>query len=55
MSQEERINRDLLFKICFMYFANHILKILGIDEEIVEISPTEPDRSWKNQKTENIQ
>ncbi len=41
MSQEERINRDLLFKICFMYFANHILKILGIDEEIVEISPTE--------------
>ena len=24
-----------------MYYANHILRILGIDEEIVEISPTE--------------
>jgi hypothetical protein len=24
-----------------MYFANYILKILGINEEIVEISPTE--------------
>ena len=41
MSQENRINRDLMFKIRFMYFANYILKILGIEEEIVEISPTE--------------
>ena len=38
---EKRINRDLMFKICFMYFANYMLKILGINEEIVEISPTE--------------
>ncbi len=41
MAQENRINRDLMFKICFMYFANFILKILEINEEIVEISPTE--------------
>ena len=41
MGLEKRINRDLMFKICFMYFANYILKILGINEEIVEISPTE--------------
>ena len=41
MAQETRINRDLMFKICFMYFANFVLKILEIDEEIVEISPTE--------------
>ena len=41
MSQEKRVNRDLLFKICFIHFANHILKILEINEEIVEISPTE--------------
>lgn len=41
MAQENRISRDLLFKICFMYFANYILKILGIDEEIIEIKPTE--------------
>lgn len=41
MAQENRISRDLFFKICFMYFANYILKILEIDEEIIEIKPTE--------------
>lgn len=41
MAQENRINRDLFFKVCFIYFANYILRILGIDEEIVEITPTE--------------
>ena len=41
MSLENRINRDLIFKICFMYYANHILRILEIEEELVEISPTE--------------
>ncbi len=41
MVEKIRNNRDLMFKICFMYFANFVLKILEIDEEIVEISPTE--------------
>jgi len=41
MSQENRTNRDLIFKIGFIYFANYIPKILEIEEEIVEISPTE--------------
>ena len=41
MVKKIRNNRDLMFKICFMYFANFVLKILEIDEEIVEISPTE--------------
>lgn len=40
MALENRIDRDLMFKICFMYFANYILKILEINEEIIEISPT---------------
>ena len=41
MSIEEVRNRDLFFKICFMYFLIHILRILGIKEEIQEILPTE--------------
>ena len=30
-------NRDIFLKFCFMYFLVHILKVLGIDEEIDEI------------------
>lgn len=41
MSVETIKNRDLFIKICFMYFLNHILKILGIDEEIDDIQPIE--------------
>ncbi|WP_458453301.1 hypothetical protein [Methanobrevibacter sp.] len=41
MAVENKINRDLFFKICFMYFLIHILKVLGIKEEIEEILSTE--------------
>ena len=41
MSAETTRNRDLFIKICFMYFLNHILKVLKIDEEIDDIQPTE--------------
>ena len=41
MSIEEKKNRDLLFKLCFMYFLMHILIVLGIDEEIEDVLPTE--------------
>jgi hypothetical protein len=41
MAVENVRNRDLFLKICFMYYLIHILKILGIKEEIVEIMPTE--------------
>ena len=41
MSVETTRNRDLFIKLCFMYFLNHILKVLGIDEEIKDIKPTE--------------
>ena len=41
MSAYTTRNRDLFVKLSFMYFLNHILKILGIDEEIVDIKPTE--------------
>lgn len=41
MSVETIKNCDLFIKICFMYFLNHILKILGIDEEIDDIQPIE--------------
>ena len=41
MSVENVKNRDLFIKICFMYFLNHILKVLGIDEEIKDIKPIE--------------
>lgn len=34
-------NRDLFPKICFIYFINHILKILNIDEEIEDVKPNE--------------
>ena len=34
-------NRDIFLKFCFMYFLVHILKVLGIDEEIDEILPSE--------------
>ena len=41
MSIEEKKNRDLFLKMCFMYFLMHILNVLGIDEEIEDILPTE--------------
>lgn len=41
MPIETTKNRDIFVKVCFMYFLTHILKILGIDEEIEEIMPTE--------------
>ncbi|WP_295603197.1 Yae1 family protein [uncultured Methanobrevibacter sp.] len=41
MSIETTKNRDIFVKFCFMYFLVHILKVLGIDEEIEEIMPTE--------------
>ena len=41
MTIEEKRNRDLFLKICFMYFLIHILKVLGIREEVEEIMPTE--------------
>ena len=41
MSIETAKNRDIFVKFCFMYFLTHILKVLGIDEEIEEILPSE--------------
>ena len=41
MPVETNRNRDLFIKVFFMYFLNHILKALGIGEEIKDIQPTE--------------
>ena len=41
MAEKIKNNRDLFLKFSFMYFLAHILKVLGIDEEIKEIMPTE--------------
>ena len=41
MAEKIKNNRDLFLKFSFMYFLAHILKVLGIDEEIEEIMPTE--------------
>ena len=41
MSLEDNKNRDLFLKMCFMYFLIHILNVLGIDEEIEDVLPTE--------------
>ena len=41
MSVEDERNRDIFLKFCFMYFLNHILIVLGIDERIVDMLPTE--------------
>ena len=41
MSVEENRNRDVFLKFCFMFFIRHILVILGIDEEVVDVLPTE--------------
>lgn len=38
---ENQKNRDLFLKLCFMHFLNHILKALGIDEEIEDTLNTE--------------
>ena len=41
MAEKIKNNRDQFLKFSFMYFLEHILKVLGIDEEIDEIMPTE--------------
>lgn len=41
MSIEDVKNRDLFMKLCFMMFVNNVLKVLGINEEIEDILPTE--------------
>ena len=41
MSVETERNRDIFLKFCFIYFLNHILVVLAIDEEIVDMLPTE--------------
>ena len=41
MSIENTKNRDLFIKACFIYLLNNILKILGIDEEVIDTIPTE--------------
>lgn len=41
MVEKIKNNRDKFLKFSFMYFLVHILKVLGIDEEIEEIMPTE--------------
>lgn len=41
MSSEQTRNRDLFLKFCFIYFLNHILIVLGIDEEVVDVLPGE--------------
>ena len=38
---ENRKNRDLFIRLCFIHFLNHILKVLGIDEEIEDTLSTE--------------
>ncbi len=41
MSVEDVRNRDVFLKFCFMFFINHILVVLGIDEEVVDVLPSE--------------
>ena len=41
MAIEETKNRDLFFKIVLYYYLIHILKVLGIKEELKEILSTE--------------
>ena len=41
MSIENYKNRDLLMKISFIYYLNHILKLFNINEEIDDSLPTE--------------
>ena len=41
MAAEHNTNRDLHFKVSFMYLVMFILEFFDIDEEIVEILPTE--------------
>lgn len=47
-------NRDIFLKFCFMYFLVHILKVLGIDEEIDEILPSEQITFQKIGKKKNL-
>lgn len=54
MPIEDKRNRDIFLKFCFMYFINHILLILGIDEVAVDILPTETITFKKIQKAENF-
>ena len=41
MTKDVKNNRDLFFKLSFMYFIMHIFRIFNIQEEIDEILPTE--------------
>jgi hypothetical protein len=41
MSIENQKNRDLFLKVWIMFFLNHVLRALGIDEEIENVLPTE--------------
>ncbi|WP_407374951.1 hypothetical protein [Methanobrevibacter sp.] len=41
MAIETERNRDIFLKFCFMYFLNHVMVVLSIDEEIIDILPTE--------------
>ena len=50
MSVENVKNRDVFLKFCFMYFLIHMLKVFGIDEEIVEILPSEQITFQKGSK-----
>lgn len=49
---ENEKNRDIFLKFCFMYFLNHILRVLGINETIVDIPSTEMITFKKNGKPE---
>lgn len=50
MAIEDVRNRDVFLKFCFIFFINHILVILGIDEEVVDVLPTETITFKKNLK-----
>lgn len=41
MAIENERNRDLFLKFCFMYFLNHVLIVLGINEKIIDMLPAE--------------
>lgn len=50
MTPNNKKNRDLFLKICFIYFLNHILKVLGIDEEIEDTMTVEYITMKKKEK-----
>lgn len=50
MSVESERNRDIFLKFAFIYFLNHILTVLGIGDEIVDMLPTEMISYKKQEK-----